>query len=108
MIETFETVISSIYYLYLRNYEIYFPTKTNYFYFRYNISEAWALIKIALQILNQWKTQYFNCKNDIEVLSIRYCTRWAWDFNEDILFNRINFVSDIVYDLDKIMEVKLN
>lgn len=72
------------------------------------MSEALALVKIALQILNQWKNRYDSCKNGIEVLSNRYCKRWTWDFDEELLFNRINFVSNVVFDLDKILEVKSN
>lgn len=73
--------------------------------YRYKSAEALVLVKNCIQIMDQWKDKYVKCRKIIEVLSKHYFNRWAWDFNEEILFRRINFVRIIVCDLDKIMEV---
>jgi len=65
------------------------------------------LIKSGLYILDQWKAAYIKCKENIKKLSAIYFSRWAWEFDEDILFQRLHFVRLIVRDLDKIMKVNL-
>jgi len=66
---------------------------------------ALSLTSNAIRILEQWKTKYMEYKKDIQLLSTRYFSRWAWEFDEDIIFNRLNFVRFIVNDLQKIIEV---
>jgi len=63
------------------------------------------MTKNALQVLNRWKSGYDKCKKDIGALSINYFSRWAWEFDEEILFGRLNFVRLVVRDLYKIIEV---
>lgn len=72
---------------------------------RYKTSKAIDLVKDGLYILDQWEATYIKCKKDIEAISAIYFRRWAWEFDEDILFYRLHFVRLIVRDLDKIMKV---
>lgn len=67
--------------------------------------DALSLTSNAVRILEQWKTKYTKYKKDIQLLSTRHFTRWAWEFDEDIIFGRLNFVRSIVNDLQKIIQV---
>ncbi|XP_025202205.1 uncharacterized protein LOC112599500 [Melanaphis sacchari] len=73
--------------------------------FQYKTSKAVDLVKSGLYILDRWEATYIKCKKDIEVISTIYFRRWAWEFDEDILFHRLHFVRLIVRDLDKIMKI---
>eukprot|EP00102_Acyrthosiphon_pisum_P010472 XP_008178796.1 PREDICTED: uncharacterized protein LOC100572790 isoform X2 [Acyrthosiphon pisum] len=73
--------------------------------FRYKTSKAIDLVKGGLYILDQWEATYIKCKKDIEAISTIYFRRWAWEFDEDIIFHRLHFVRLIVRDLDKIMKI---
>ncbi|CAH1731507.1 unnamed protein product [Aphis gossypii] len=73
--------------------------------FRYKTSKAVELVKRGLYILDQWEATYIKYKKDIEAISALYFRRWAWEFDEDILFHRLHFVRLIVRDLDKIMKI---
>lgn len=73
--------------------------------YRYKTSKAMDLVKNGLYILDQWEATYIKCKKDIEAISAVYFRRWAWEFDEDIIFHRLHFVRLIVRDLDKIMKV---
>jgi len=72
---------------------------------RYKTSKAIELVKGGLYILDPWEATYIKCKEEIEEISAIYFRRWAWEFDEDILFHRLHFVRLIVRDLDKIMKV---
>lgn len=76
--------------------------------YRYRPSDALFLIKNAITILDQWKSKYIKYKKDIEILSIDYFRRWAWEFDERKLFQRLDYVRNIVKDLLEIMEVKFS
>lgn len=75
--------------------------------YSFKIKYALGLTNNAIRLLDQWKIRYTEWKKDMQVLSALYFTRWAWDFDEDIIFNRLNFVHMVVNDIQKIMEVNL-
>jgi len=63
------------------------------------------LTSIGIGILDQWRIGYLECQRDIKVLSDLYFNRWAWEFDEDTIYDRLNFVRMVVMDLQKILEV---
>lgn len=76
--------------------------------YRHRNSEALLLIKNAFIIVNHWKAKYSQCQKDIQKISEKYRKSWAWKFDENIIFNKLNFVGLFVKDLAEIFEVKFN
>lgn len=44
---------------------------------------------------------------NIQKISEKYRKSWAWLFDENIIFSKLNFVGLVVKELAKIIEVKL-
>lgn len=65
------------------------------------------MIKDGSRVLDRWKAGYAKCKKDIGQMSAKYFGRWAWEFDEETVFGRLNSIRVIVRDLHKIIEVNI-
>ncbi|VVC24142.1 Dynein heavy chain, domain-1 [Cinara cedri] len=74
--------------------------------FRYTNSNPLLIIRNVLIIINHWKDRYSQCQKNIQKISEKFRKSWAWKFDENIIFKKLNFVSLVAKDLAEIIEIK--